>query len=66
MWKRFVTHQEELDALMKQLEVIAVRRVAGQRLVHVYAESPPEGFEPASPDLEDVYFHALARASKQP
>jgi ABC-type multidrug transport system ATPase subunit len=64
VWKRFVTSQEELDALSKQLEVIAVRRVAGQRLVHVHAPSAPEGFEAASPDLEDVYFHALSGASK--
>ncbi len=65
VWKRFVNHQEELDALMKELQVIAVRRVAGQRLVHVHAERPPPGFEPANPDLEDVYFHALASAGKQ-
>jgi len=65
VWKRFVTKQEELDALTKELEVIAVRRVAGQRLVHVHAESAPAGFEPATPDLEDVYFHALSRASKK-
>jgi len=38
-----------------------VRRVAGQRLVHVHSrEQPGPGFEPAEPDLEDVYFHALA------
>lgn len=65
VWKRFVSSQEELDALAKEQEVIAVRRVAGQRLVHVHAESAPPGFEPASPDLEDVYFHALSRAQKQ-
>ncbi|MCE9670307.1 ABC transporter ATP-binding protein [Myxococcus stipitatus] len=65
VWKRFVGAQDELDALAKQLEVIAVRRVAGQRLVHVYAESAPAGFEPANADLEDVYFHALSRASRQ-
>ncbi|MFP2928779.1 ABC transporter ATP-binding protein [Pyxidicoccus sp. 3LG] len=65
VWKRFVNQPEELDALTKELQVIAVRRVAGQRLVHVHAESPPPGFEPASPDLEDVYFHALALAQPQ-
>ncbi len=41
--------------------MIAVRRVAGQRLAHVFAETRPEGtFEAVSPDLEDVYFQALS------
>ncbi len=63
IWKKFVTG-EELEALSQQAEVIAVRRVAGQRLAHVYAESQPPGFEPAEADLEDVYFHCLTQASK--
>jgi ABC-type multidrug transport system ATPase subunit len=58
LWRKFVTGPE-LTALAPSLQVIAVRRVAGQRLAHVYAEQQPEGFEAADPDLEDVYFHAL-------
>jgi ABC-2 type transport system ATP-binding protein len=61
IWKRFVT-AGELAEVERALPVIAVRRVAGQRLAHVYAETRPEGFEPVEPDLEDVYFHALAQA----
>ncbi len=60
VWKRFAT-AEELAIFQRELRVIAVRRVAGQRLVHVHSrEQPGPGFEPAEPDLEDVYFHALA------
>jgi ABC-type multidrug transport system ATPase subunit len=65
IWKKFVG-ATELEQLQKQLPVIAVRRVAGQRLAHVYAESQPEGFERAEPDLEDVYFHALSAAAPKP
>jgi len=61
IWKKFVT-AAELEEVAKALPVIAVRRVAGQRLVHVYAESRPEAFDPVAPDLEDVYFQALYRA----
>lgn len=61
IWKKFVS-AAELEEVAKTLPVIAVRRVAGQRLAHVYAESQPEGFEVVSPDLEDVYFQALANA----
>ncbi len=63
LWRKFVT-PAELEAVGRSFQVIAVRRVAGQRLAHVFAESQPEGFEPATPDLEDVYFHQLASATR--
>ncbi|HKP56199.1 MAG TPA: ABC transporter ATP-binding protein [Polyangiales bacterium] len=60
IWKRFVSG-EELEQLRPTVDVVAVRRVAGKRLLRVFARERPEaGFEPAQPDLEDVYFHALA------
>jgi len=62
LWRKFVT-PAELEVVSKSFQVIAVRRVAGQRLAHVFSESQPEGFDPATPDLEDVYFHQLANAS---
>jgi len=67
IWKKFCA-ASELDLIHKNMQVIAVRRVAGQRLVHVFSESTPaaEGFEPAEPDLEDVYFHSLAVEAQQP
>jgi hypothetical protein len=35
--------------------------VAGQPLIHVFAEQAPEdGFTPAKPDLEDVFFSKIA------
>lgn len=63
IWKKFVT-AAELEQIAKELPVIAVRRVAGQRLAHVFHEGQPgAGFEKVSPDLEDVYFQALSSAT---
>jgi len=60
IWKKFIT-ATELEQIAKELPVIAVRRVAGQRLAHVFHEGQPgAGFEKVSPDLEDVYFQALS------
>jgi hypothetical protein len=41
--------------------VISTKLYAGRTVVHVYCDSKPgPGFEPAKPDLEDVYFSAVA------
>ena len=64
IWKKFVT-AEELEVIAKELPVIAVRRVAGRRLAHVFAAAKPGAeFELVSPDLEDVYFQALHASQK--
>ena len=38
--------------------VLSTRLIAGQPLIHVYSETPPErrASSPVDPDLEDVYF----------
>jgi len=64
VWSKFVS-AAELEALSKELPVIAVRRVSGQRLVHVFAEKQPRGeFAQVRPDLEDVYFQSLSASQK--
>jgi ABC-2 type transport system ATP-binding protein len=63
IWKKFVP-LSELEGIEKRYSVVAMRRVAGKRLVHVHSEETPgDGFEPAEPDLEDVYFHAIKPAA---
>ena len=63
IWKKLV-RAEEIPQIAQSLRLIAVRRTAGERLVHVYAESDPgAGFQAAEPDLEDVYFNALLSAA---
>jgi len=60
VWRRFVA-KADLPALERGHRVISTRLLAGRTLVHVYAEvSPGPGFEPAEPDLEDVYFSVMA------
>ena len=60
IWRR-VIDRGDLAALERELPVISTKLLAGRTLVHVYGEtSPGARFEPAQPDLEDVYFSTLA------
>lgn len=60
IWRR-VVEKPELPTLAQTHAVISTKLLAGRTLVHIYAEAPPEdGFAPVEPDLEDVYFSAMA------
>ena len=60
IWKREVTRLQ-LEELTTQGIVVSSRLSAGRSIAHVYAESSPgDGFEPARPDLRDVYFSVIA------
>jgi hypothetical protein len=60
IWRRVVT-REELPAVQSTLPVISTRLQAGSTVVRAYAErAPGVGFEPVEPELEDVYFSAVA------
>lgn len=59
IWQRRIP-KAELKEMESQHRVISSKMVAGQPLVHVYADSSPgEGFEPARPGLEDVFFSRI-------
>jgi ABC-2 type transport system ATP-binding protein len=59
IWRRIIS-KEELPALEREHAVISTKLLAGRTLVRVYSEtSPGAGFEPAEPDLEDVYFSTM-------
>lgn len=61
VWKRFAA-KTELPAIEQRNRVISHKLIAGRPLVHVYSESAPgDGFEPAQPDLEDVFFTHISR-----
>lgn len=63
IWRRTVP-RAHADDYRARYEVISSRMAAGNTVLHVYADSSPgDGFEPVEPDLEDVYFHRLAKAS---
>jgi ABC-type multidrug transport system ATPase subunit len=65
LWRRTVPKQA-VDGVRASHDVIATRLFAGQTHVRVLADAPPEPeFEPAAPDLEDVYFSVLSSASRE-
>ena len=46
------------------MNVISVRLVAGEPVVHVYSDSTPgDGFAAVEPNLEDVYLHRVGIAA---
>jgi ABC-2 type transport system ATP-binding protein len=58
---RSVVAKSALAELEREHAVISTKLLAGRTLVHVYGETAPgPGFEPAEPDLEDVYFSTMA------
>jgi len=65
VWKKSIAGAE-LAAQREQFRVILVRLFGGKTLIHVLSDqSPGGGFEPVSPDLEDLYF-ATIRGFVQP
>jgi ABC-type multidrug transport system ATPase subunit len=67
IWRR-VIEKSELAELEREHAVISTKLLAGRTLVRVYGDGVPgKGFEPAEPDLEDVYFSTMAgRIGRRP
>ena len=70
IWRRVIS-KGELAAVEREHAVISTKLLAGRTLVRVHGDAAPgPGFESAEPDLEDVYFSAMAgrigRRSEQP
>ena len=59
IWRRVIA-KNDLAAVERDHHVISTKLLGGRTVVHVYGETAPDGFESAEPDLEDVYFSALA------
>jgi ABC-2 type transport system ATP-binding protein len=63
LWQKVIP-KSQLNPIAEANRVISTRLQAGQVLVHVEADGPPdEGFEPAKPDLEDVYLATVGAGS---
>jgi len=59
VWRKSIAH-DELARYRDRYQLISMRLFAGQTLVHVLNDQPPEaGFEPAVADLEDFYFATI-------
>jgi ABC-type multidrug transport system ATPase subunit len=60
IWSRVIA-KDALADLEREHAVISTKLLAGRTVVHVFSEEAPgDGFEPAVPDLEDVYFSTMA------
>jgi ABC-2 type transport system ATP-binding protein len=60
IWQRAVD-KAEAETLKASVAIVSTRLAAGRTVVRAYGESAPSpGFEPAEPDLEDVYFCTIA------
>lgn len=64
IFTRTVASDDERAALERSHVVISTHLLAGRQQVRVYAESAPDGFTAAEPDLEDFYFTKLAAAQR--
>lgn len=60
IWSKTI-EREAVKEYSRRMSVISNKLVAGRPRIHVYAETQPEeGFSPAVPDLEDVFFSSIA------
>ena len=60
IWRR-VLSKAELPALEREHGVISTKMLAGRTVARIHSDTVPgPGFESAEPDLEDVYFSAMA------
>jgi len=59
IWRKVVPREQREDAI-QGIPVISTRLHTGSTLVRAYSDAPLAGFESVEPDLEDVYFSAVA------
>jgi len=63
IWRKRIS-KSELVALRETLDVISVRLVAGDPVIHVYSDATPgDGFVAVEANLEDVYLHRVGTAA---
>jgi ABC-type multidrug transport system ATPase subunit len=61
IWRKLVD-KEAVPAFEREHAIISTRLLSGRTLLHAVNDADPgAGFEPAEPDLEGVYFCAMAR-----
>ncbi len=56
IWQKTIA-KTEMKEYEQRYKVISNKLIAGKPLIHIHADqSPGDGFQPVSPDLEDVFF----------
>ena len=62
IWAKSIT-KADLPDYMQRHQVISSKLVAGKPLIHIFSDTDPgEGFHPATPDLEDVFFSTIEQS----
>jgi len=60
IWRKSIA-KPEMREYEQRYRVISNKLIAGKPLIHVYAaQNPGDGFQPVSPDLEDVFFTRIS------
>jgi hypothetical protein len=54
-----VVKREAVAEIRERLTVLSTRLKAGSTEIRVLSDTQPEGMQPATPELEDVYFSTL-------
>ncbi|CAN5463176.1 ABC transporter ATP-binding protein [soil metagenome] len=62
VWSKRIL-KAEIDDYKKNYSVISERLIAGRPQISVLSDTAPEGFEPVSVDLEDVYFTSIFKSN---
>lgn len=63
VWRKSI-EPAEVAAFRERHRVISMRLFAGRTTVHVFSPARPDaGFEPVTPDLEDLYFATITGAT---
>jgi ABC-2 type transport system ATP-binding protein len=64
IWRRII-EKSALPELEREHHIISTKLLSGRTVVHVFSEEGPAGFDMVQPDLEDVYFSAMAGHYRQ-
>lgn len=66
VWRKAID-AAELATHRQKFQVVLVRLFAGRTLIHVLSDRQPgAGFEPVTPDLEDLYFATIRGFNEEP
>lgn len=64
IWRKII-QKTELAQLERDYKIISTKLLGGRTVIHAYSEESLPGFDSAEPDLEDVYFSAMAGHYRQ-
>jgi ABC-2 type transport system ATP-binding protein len=63
VWKKAID-REDLETHQTRHNVISTRLFAGRTIIHIMADTKPQGFDPVEAGLQDVYFTTLAESRR--